>query len=115
MNATVIDDRAPTVTVTLNYRRDGVANWTTAPMFDDGAHNDGNAGDRIFGAQIPAEANGTIVEFFVSASDGARVRTRAGLAGASGGVVQLDAGAAGAQGQQCGDGKGFAHQLGHGE
>jgi hypothetical protein len=75
VTATVIDDRAPTITVTLNYRRDGAANWTTAPMFDDGTHGDGNAADRIFGAQIPAEADGTIVEFFVSASDGARMRT----------------------------------------
>ena len=75
VTATVIDDRAVAVTVTVHYRKDGAASWTTAPMFDDGAHNDGIAGDRNFGAQLPAEADDTIVEFYVSATDGARVRT----------------------------------------
>lgn len=75
VTATVMDDRAATVTVTISYRKDGAANWTSAPMFDDGAHNDGVAGDRIFGAQLPAEPDGTIVEFHVAASDGTRTRT----------------------------------------
>ncbi|MBL9210924.1 MAG: lamin tail domain-containing protein [Opitutaceae bacterium] len=75
VTATVVDDRAAAVTVSVHFRKDGAASWTTAPMFDDGAHNDGIAGDRIFGAQLPAEADDTIVEFYVSASDGARVRT----------------------------------------
>lgn len=75
INATVIDDHAAAVTVAINYRNDGATSWTTAPMFDDGAHNDGAAGDRIFGAQLPAQATDTIVEFYVSASDGTQTRT----------------------------------------
>ena len=75
VTATVIDDRAAAVTVTVHYRKEGTATWTTAPMFDDGTHNDGIAGDRIYGAQLPAESDDAIVEFYVSASDGTRVRT----------------------------------------
>ncbi|MGH7946764.1 MAG: lamin tail domain-containing protein, partial [Opitutaceae bacterium] len=75
VNATVLDDRAAVVTVTISCRKDGAVSWTTAPMFDDGAHNDGIAGDKIFGARLPAEADGTIVEFHVSATDGSRART----------------------------------------
>ena len=75
VNATVLDDRGAAVTVTLSYRKDGAASWNNVPMFDDGAHNDGIAGDKIFGAQLPAEASGTIVEFYLSATDGGRSRT----------------------------------------
>ena len=75
VTATVIDDRAAAVTVTVHYRKEGSATWTTAPMFDDGTHNDGIAGDRNYGAQLPAESDDAIVEFYVSASDGTRVRT----------------------------------------
>ncbi|MDO8540573.1 MAG: lamin tail domain-containing protein [Opitutaceae bacterium] len=75
VNATVADDRAAAVTVTLSYRHDGAASWNTAPMFDDGAHGDGIAGDRIFGAQLPTAADDTIVEFHITATDGTRART----------------------------------------
>ena len=75
VTATVVDDRAPASTVTINFRKDGALSWNTAPMFDDGAHGDGIAGDKIFGALLPAEATNTIVEFYVSATDGARTRT----------------------------------------
>lgn len=75
VNAAVVDDRSATVTVTVSYRKESATTWVTAAMFDDGAHNDGLAGDKIFGAQLPAEADDTIVEFYVSASDGSRTRT----------------------------------------
>jgi len=38
-------------------------------MFDDGAHGDGTANDEIYGAQIPAQFDGTIIEFYLEASD----------------------------------------------
>ena len=64
------------VTVTVRYRNDGAASFTTAAMFDDGAHGDALAGDGIYGASLPAAANNTIVEFYVQAVDaGARSRT----------------------------------------
>jgi hypothetical protein len=75
VNATVLDDHAAAVAVTVNYRKDGETSWSTAPMFDDGAHDDGFAGDRVFGAQLPAQPDDTIVEFLISASDGSRLRT----------------------------------------
>ncbi len=39
------------------------------PMFDDGAHGDGTAGDGIYGALISPQANLAIVEFYVEAVD----------------------------------------------
>jgi VCBS repeat-containing protein len=54
------------------YWRANVASpgaFTQAPMFDDGAHGDGSAGDGEYGASIPPQANGTLVEFYVSATD----------------------------------------------
>jgi hypothetical protein len=50
--------------------------WTQVTMLDDGLHGDGAAGDGVFGASIPAQANGAIVEFYVQAGDsGSRTRT----------------------------------------
>jgi hypothetical protein len=43
--------------------------FVAAPMFDDGAHGDGVAGDRIFGAVLGAEPDGSVVEFYVRATD----------------------------------------------
>jgi Protein of unknown function (DUF1566)/YHYH protein/Abnormal spindle-like microcephaly-assoc'd, ASPM-SPD-2-Hydin len=42
---------------------------TTIPMFDDGAHNDGAAGDGVYGAQIPAQLEGTLVSYTITATD----------------------------------------------
>ena len=47
-------------------RCDGSA---SSPMFDDGAHGDGLANDGVFGAILPAQANTTIVEFYLTATD----------------------------------------------
>ena len=44
-------------------------------MFDDGLHGDGDAGDGEFGAILPPDANGTIYEFYVRATDGTNSRT----------------------------------------
>ncbi|MHC4727081.1 MAG: lamin tail domain-containing protein [Planctomycetota bacterium] len=38
-------------------------------MFDDGTHGDGGAGDGIYGADIPAQQDGEIIEFYIEASD----------------------------------------------
>ena len=40
-------------------------------MFDDGLHGDGNPGDGIYGAMIPANASGTgdMIRYYVTASD----------------------------------------------
>ncbi len=38
-------------------------------MFDDGAHNDGLAADGIFAAILPAQPEGTVIEFYLIAQD----------------------------------------------
>ncbi len=44
--------------------------FTAAMMFDDGGHGDGLAGDGLFGVILPANTNGAVIEFYVSAADG---------------------------------------------
>ncbi len=70
----VRDDLGATPVVTLYSRTDGAASFFAMSMLDDGAHGDGVAGDGIFGAYVPAQAEGTRVEFYVSASDGVQTR-----------------------------------------
>ena len=47
------------------------SNEVTAPMFDDGLHGDGVAGDGLYGAIIPANASspGQMVRYYISATD----------------------------------------------
>ena len=49
--------------------------FTEAVMSDDGLHNDGAAGDGVFGVVLPAMNDQEIVEFYLSANDGSNVRT----------------------------------------
>lgn len=58
--------------VTLFYRNHSTASpgpFVSTNMFDDGGHNDGLGNDGLYGAVLPAGLNGTIIEFYVSASD----------------------------------------------
>jgi len=70
--ALISDDRA-TLTATLRYR--AFAPGTSPPpygkiaMLDDGAHGDGGSGDGIYGAMIPAQDDGTWVEYYLEAAD----------------------------------------------
>ena len=71
ITARVVDEAA-NPTVRLFWRVNASASppaFTNTPMFDDGAHGDGTAGDGIFGALIPAQTNLSIVEFYVEAVD----------------------------------------------
>ncbi|MDB6033646.1 MAG: Spore coat protein CotH [Verrucomicrobiales bacterium] len=56
--------------VTMRYRIMFDAE-VTVPMFDDGTHGDGAAGDGIYGATIPASAstNGQMVRYYITATD----------------------------------------------
>lgn len=59
--------------VTLFYRDHtfpGAGTFVSTNMFDDGAHGDGQSGDKIYGVRLPAAANGTVIEFYVRAVDG---------------------------------------------
>jgi len=70
--ARLLDEAAVGVTATLQWRVDSMTTnaFTTVPMFDDGAHGDGVAGDGLWGATIPPQAINTIIEFYVRAMDG---------------------------------------------
>lgn len=52
-------------TMTLRHRLDGAADFQSAAMSDDGLHGDGFAFDGVFGAQLPAQTNAAVVEYFI--------------------------------------------------
>ena len=77
VSARILDESTTGITSVLHYRRDGQAGFSTLTMFDDGQHDDGNLFDDVYAAQIPAQPDGTIVEFYIEATDaGANSRTR---------------------------------------
>jgi hypothetical protein len=73
ITAIALDELPAGVTnVTLFYRNHSAAGpggFSSTNMLDDGAHGDGLPGDRLFGAVLPAAANGTVIEFYVQAAD----------------------------------------------
>ncbi|RIK80290.1 MAG: hypothetical protein DCC68_11305 [Planctomycetota bacterium] len=79
ITADLRDELTAGVTASVFYRDASTQTpgaWIEVPMFDDGLHGDGAAGDREFGAMLPALAGGTIVEYYVRARDsGNRART----------------------------------------
>ena len=70
VSARIIDETALGVTVALHWRVDGASSFYSEPMLDDGAHGDGAAGDGIFGASLGTMPNGTIIEYYIEATDG---------------------------------------------
>ncbi|MCX5672247.1 MAG: lamin tail domain-containing protein, partial [Planctomycetota bacterium] len=79
ITARIVDELPAPKTVTLRWRLDAnppPTAFNSAPMFDDGQHGDGLAGDGVYGAILSAMADKTIVDFYVQATDmGNRVRT----------------------------------------
>src|SRR5207247_9668855 len=55
--------------VQLKYRVDPSTTYTTLTMTDNGAGGDAVAGDGIFTATIPGQPAGTLVAFYVQATD----------------------------------------------
>ncbi len=62
----------------------GSSGWTNVVMYDDGLHSDGSAGDGVFGAQIPTQTLGTVVSYYISASDSNGSATNYPASGAGG-------------------------------
>ena len=62
-----VDPENHLIGVTLSV--DIGAGFAGQPMYDDGAHGDGAAHDSIYGAVIPAKANGTVVKYYCTATD----------------------------------------------
>ena len=79
VTARLVDEQAGGLGATLYWRNHTTTNpggFAAAPMFDDGAHGDGLAGDGRFGVTLAAQSNGVVVEFYVRATDAdAQVRT----------------------------------------
>nr|HOD83861.1 lamin tail domain-containing protein [Phycisphaerae bacterium] len=69
VTARVVDEKSGGLAVWALYRLDGATGFASIAMRDDGLHGDGEAGDGVWGAELPAQANGAIVEFYVRASD----------------------------------------------
>lgn len=82
VTARILDELRTNITVTLNYRIDVSVyedrdiyphhdpnSYSRLTMFDDGAHDDGAADDGMYGAAIPAQHDGTIIEFYIEARD----------------------------------------------
>ena len=55
--------------VLLKYRLDPSATYATITMNDNGTGGDAVAGDGVYSATIPAQAAGTLVAFYVQATD----------------------------------------------
>lgn len=65
----LLDERSTGLSALLLHRQDGTAAFTRTPMWDDGKHGDGLAGDGLFAAQIPPHPDGTVIEFHFEVSD----------------------------------------------
>ncbi|HAK97336.1 MAG TPA: hypothetical protein DCM87_20685, partial [Planctomycetes bacterium] len=60
----------------IRHRADGTSTFASAPMYDDGAHGDGQAGDGIYGGTVPAYAANTVVQFYVEGTDDSAARNQ---------------------------------------
>ena len=71
VTADLKNEVATGISATVYYRNDGEASFSLIAMADDGQSGDGKAGDGVYGAMLPARPDGTIVEFYIGASDAA--------------------------------------------
>ena len=85
VSAYIMDETNTGISLKLYYRLDTSAyidqdiypnhnpvDYNVLQMVDDGLHNDGIAGDNIFAVQLPPQADGSIVEFYLEAEDSVR-------------------------------------------
>jgi hypothetical protein len=70
ITARLLDEAGGTLTLFSRVDSPVTNAFVATPMFDDGAHGDGLPGDGVFGATLPQQPNGTIIEFFLRAQDG---------------------------------------------
>lgn len=71
------DEAGETIGGILHYRvsAQNPGPFQTTPMLDDGANCDDEPGDGIYGAMLPPQPNGTVIEFYVESTDGTHTRT----------------------------------------
>ncbi|MCP4848560.1 MAG: tandem-95 repeat protein [Verrucomicrobiaceae bacterium] len=77
VSAEFIDAEGDQISGTLYWRVStrNPGQFNALPMRDEGRDGDLNAGDGTFAAQIPGQEDGTVIEFYVEASDGDHSRT----------------------------------------
>ena len=63
--------------------------WLDAVMYDDGAHGDGEAGDGVYGAQVPAQGEGNAVNYYIMATDGDGAAVMGPASGPDGPISQV--------------------------
>jgi spore coat protein CotH len=61
------DGEAPAARMVAWTRPSGKGRYVSTPMFDDGKHDDGAAGDGVFGVKIDFDAKTKAVEYYVEA------------------------------------------------
>ncbi|HEV8290785.1 MAG TPA: lamin tail domain-containing protein, partial [Tepidisphaeraceae bacterium] len=83
ISARIVDEGTPS-NVTLFYRNDGAGSFDSLAMHDDGVNGDLVAGDGTWSGLLLPQPDKTIVEFYVSASDGSITRTAPGPTDGSG-------------------------------
>jgi hypothetical protein len=67
----------PSLTNALNPAFEAAANWTTFIMRDDGLNGDAVAGDDVYSAVVPQQANRTLVRYRIRSADGLGLARRA--------------------------------------
>lgn len=72
-----IDDDSTVVSAIVYHRKDENALFGSTTMVDDGSGADAVAGDGVYTAQLPPYADGSLVEFYVAATDDASLTTSA--------------------------------------
>lgn len=71
VTARLLDELPTGSTATLHWRVDGQPAFNQIALRDDGTGGDARGGDNIFTGAIPAQADGSVVEFYVAAGDAA--------------------------------------------
>ena len=71
-----VHDSGGVTNLTLNYRLDPSATYTSVPMKDDGTGGDAIAGDGVLSATIPGQAANALAAFYISATDSSSAASR---------------------------------------
>jgi hypothetical protein len=71
ISARIVDETPSGLTVNLQYRVASASPpaFSTLAMHDDGLAGDAVANDGLYSAQLPPQANNTVIEFYVEAAD----------------------------------------------
>jgi hypothetical protein len=65
-----VSDSGGVASVAAKYRTGSpIGTYSSATLFDDGSHSDGEAGDGLFGGQLPAQGTDVKVVYYIEARD----------------------------------------------